>query len=143
MTTAMNGQRPAASMQGAQDTGGGGSASLQALIRSLETVQFDGSEDVNSFCEALRALGHRLAVEASLGGIELEQVMKAQAKASGKLGIPNFDMVRSARNVAKKLNRAAAHFADGAGEAVAAWHLFEKEFEAKIHPIRNGREFKW
>jgi hypothetical protein len=115
-----------------------GSQSIDALVRHLESVQFDSASDVAAFCEALRALGHRLGTETAMAGHELSQVMKAEAKNRGKLGIPNFDMQRAGRSVAKKLTAAAGSFADAAGSAVAAWHTFEKEFE----PLMNGSKAK-
>jgi hypothetical protein len=108
--------------------------SLTSLIQHLETVTFETPAEVAEFCEAVRALGHRIAVECHLGGTELHESLKAEAKNKGKLNIPNFDMLRAGKKVVRKLNSAAAHFQDGAGEAVAAWKTFEKEFE----PLMDG-----
>jgi hypothetical protein len=108
--------------------------SLTSLIQHLETVTFETPSEVAEFCEAVRALGHRIAVECHLGGTELHESLRAEAKQKGKLNIPNFDMLRAAKKVIRKLNDAAAHFQDGAAQAVAAWKTFEKEFE----PLMDG-----
>lgn len=113
-------------------SGNPGSARLDVLLRALETVQLDNQYDLHEFLDALRALGHRLAVETKMGAHELEAGLKAQAKADATLGIPGFDARRAIRSVARQINAAADHFASAAGAAAAGWNAFEKEFDQAL-----------
>jgi hypothetical protein len=115
-----------------QQQGNTGSSRLNALIQALETVQIENQYDLHEFCEALRGLGHRLAVETMMGSHELEAGLKEQAKADATLGIPGFDSRRAIRGTIRQFKSCADHFASAAGCAAAGWTSFEKNFDQAL-----------
>lgn len=113
---------------------GTGSRSIDVLLKALDDVEFGGSGDIHRFCEALRALGHKLAVETSMSSGQLEARLKAEAKSNATLNIPGVNARTAIRRVVRQLSGAADHFADAAACAVSAWTTYEKEFDALIYP---------
>lgn len=109
-------------------------SSLADLAAAIETVEFTSSADLQVFCEALRKLGHKLAVEVAMGSGELEAALTAAIKADATFHVPGINARTSVRRVVKHLKNCADSFADAAASAVGAWKSMEEEFGEAMYP---------
>lgn len=105
-----------------------GSDKLDALVKALDDVELTDQHSLNAFCEALRKLCSRLAVETAIGTGQLEAGAKAMAKGNGNPFLMGIDVRFKMRKVTKALGSASDHLGDAAASAVSAWTIFEAEF---------------
>lgn len=99
---------------------------LQALLAAIDNVEIRDQHDLNEFLEGLRKLLHYVAVQGQLAAGEIEAGAKEQAKTQATLGIVGFDIRRRIRRVTKLIESSANHCAQGAADAVKAWHAMER-----------------
>lgn len=105
-----------------------GSDKMDALVRALDDVELTDQHSLNAFCEALRRLGHKLAVETALASGQLTAGAKAMAKGSGNPFLMGLDVKIKIHRVTKALDSASDHLGEAAADAVTAWATFEAEF---------------
>ena len=110
-----------------------GSDKLDALVRALDDVELTDQHSLNAFCEALRKLSSRLAVETAIGAGQLTAGAKEMAKGSGKWFLMGLDVRYSMRKVTKALEAASDSLGDAAASAVSAWAIFEAEFDEVLN----------
>jgi hypothetical protein len=108
--------------------------SLADLAALIETVEFTSSADLQVFTEALRKLGHKLAVEVAMARGELEAALTAAIKADATFHVPGINARVSVKRVSKHLGNCADAFADAAASAVGAWKTMEQEFGEVMYP---------
>jgi len=106
-----------------------GSSKINALVKALDDVELTDQHTLNAFCEALRLLCTKLAVETALGSGQLTAGAKAMAKGSGKVFLLGLDTKMKIRKVTKALESVSDHLGSAAADAVTAWATFETEFE--------------
>ncbi len=126
-------RRPAAQSAPAAPAPTTGS-SVADLAKLIETVEFTSAADLHEFSEALRKLGHKLAVEVAMAKGELEAAMTAAIKADATFHVPGVNARVSVKRVVKHLGNCADSFADAAASAVGAWQTMEQEFGEIIYP---------
>jgi hypothetical protein len=116
------------------DTGAStGSQRIDALVKALEDVELTDQHSLNAFCEALRKLSGRLAVETAIGSGQLTAGAKAMAKGSGNAFLMGLDVKLKMRRVTRALDACADHLGSAAASAVTAWTTFEAEFEEVLN----------
>jgi hypothetical protein len=106
-----------------------GSDKIDALVRALDDVELTDQHSLHAFCEALRKLSHKLAVETAIASGQLSAGAKAMAKGSGNPFLMGLDVKVKIRRVTKSLESASDHLGDASSAAVLAWSTFEAEFE--------------
>lgn len=110
-----------------------GSQKMDALVKALEDVELTDQHSLNAFCEALRKLSGRLAVETAIGSGQLTAGAKAMAKGSGNPFLMGLDVKLKMRRVTRALDACADHLGSAAAAAVTAWTTFETEFEEVLN----------
>lgn len=122
--------KPAATASEASDSPvSTGSQRIDALVKALEDVELTDQHSLNAFCEALRKLCGRLAVETAIGSGQLTAGAKAMAKGSGNPFLMGLDVKLKMRRVVRALDACADHLGSAAASSVLAWTTFETEFE--------------
>lgn len=111
---------------------GRGNQTLRALVDAIDNVELKDQHDFHEFAEAIRKLGHYVATQVHLGAGELEAGAKEMARSEATLGIVGFGIRSRIKRVIKPLESAAAHFAQGASDAVKSWHAMESMLD-EIH----------
>jgi uncharacterized phage infection (PIP) family protein YhgE len=128
--TTTGGSRPVPEDSGPVSSG---SDKLDALVRALDDVELSDQHSLNAFCEALRKLASRLAVETAIGSGQLTAGAKVMAKGTGNPLLMGLDVRLKMRKVTKALDSASDHLGDAAAQAVTAWSVFEAEFEEALN----------
>ncbi|MFJ6617418.1 plasmid transfer protein TraA [Kitasatospora sp. NPDC091335] len=105
----------------------------------LPEPAFYSTEDVRSYCEALRAFGTYSSIEVEVAS----EILKASLEqAPGAPGDHAFQRRRRAREVAKKLSKAADALTDAAKDAAAAWAAYEREYADVMAPRPAQRQHR-
>lgn len=121
-------EQPAAQSPGAAPTG---KDKLARLVGVIGETGLEDQHDLAQWAEAIRALQHFVAVNLQMGAAELQAGAKQMDKRKGL--ISGFTAARRMKKVTKAITASAASAADSAGQIIAAYAIFEKEFEADLH----------
>ncbi|MEU7020942.1 plasmid transfer protein TraA [Streptomyces sp. NPDC046203] len=111
----------------------GGSTSLKAQTTHfmLGEPEFNSTEDIRAYCNNVRALMVQCAIELSMGAAILE------ARLGQAQSLPDDNIVQArlrAKNVARKLKKAADGATAAAKNSVAAYAAFQREYADLMRP---------
>lgn len=114
-----------------------GSGSIDQMVKSLDQIELTDQHTLHAFLQAGRALAHKIAVETSMAAGELTAGGKEMARGSGNPLLMGIDVRMKLRRVTKRMEAAAEHMAQAAGEYSASWAVFEREFGEILNRSRT------
>lgn len=130
-------QAPSQPEDGGSDGRGAASSRIARWTNPLETIDLCDQHALHEFCEVGRGFSRYLAVITQLAATELEEGVKQMVRGQGNVALLGFDMRLKVRRATKHLSGAGDAFESAAGQFVAAYMAFEREFADVMEALNS------
>lgn len=111
--------------------------SLTRAVQALMSIQIHDHRDLFEFLNAVREVGHTLAIYTRMGAEELDAQMKAAERSRSAVNVLGPNARMRIRQTVREIDKAGDSMADAAKHAAAGWRMFLRNFADDLSRSKN------